>query len=108
VLTFSRVAACFEELERTSSRKQLTSLLAELLGQTGADEIAEVSYLLQGRVAPLFEPAVGSPKGGPVPNQQHEQGQHGLQFWHRWALRTPLTHYAGCATRRSSASKRIA
>src|SRR5207253_3423828 len=56
VLTFAVLAACFEELEHTSSRKQLTTLLADLLGQVGPDEIAEVSYLLQGRVAPLYEP----------------------------------------------------
>jgi DNA ligase-1 len=56
VLTFAALTACFEELERTSSRKQLTTLLADLLGQVDADEIAEVSYLLQGRVAPLYEP----------------------------------------------------
>lgn len=56
MLTFTALAACFEELEHTSSRKQLTTLLADLLGQVGPDEIAEVSYLLQGRVAPLYEP----------------------------------------------------
>src|SRR5450432_800101 len=56
MLTFAALAQCFEELEHTSSRKQLTTLLAELLGQVEADEIAEVSYLLQGRVAPLYEP----------------------------------------------------
>src|ERR1700749_1266648 len=56
MLTFATLAACFEQLEHTSSRKQLTSLLADLLGQVDADEIAEVSYLLQGRVAPLYEP----------------------------------------------------
>src|SRR5450432_4467872 len=56
MLTFAALAQCFEELEHTSSRKQLTTLLAELLGHVEADEIAEVSYLLQGRVAPLYEP----------------------------------------------------
>ena len=56
MLTFAALAATFEELERTSSRKQLTTLLADLLGQVDASEIAEVSYLLQGRVAPLYEP----------------------------------------------------
>src|ERR1700682_3382137 len=56
MLTFSVLAACFEELEHTSSRKELTRLLAELLARVDADEIAEVSYLLQGRVAPLYEP----------------------------------------------------
>jgi DNA ligase-1 len=56
MLAFAQLAACFEELEHTSSRKQLTTLLAELLSQVDADEIAEVSYLLQGRAAPLYEP----------------------------------------------------
>src|SRR5579859_7841011 len=56
MLSFATLAQCFEQLEHTSSRKQLTTLLAELLGQVDADEIAEVSYLLQGRVAPLYEP----------------------------------------------------
>jgi len=56
VLSFSVLAACFEELEHTSSRKQLTTLLADLLRNVGDDEIDEVAYLLQGRVAPLYEP----------------------------------------------------
>jgi DNA ligase-1 len=56
VLHFSTAAACFEALEQTSSRKQLTGFLADLLAQVGAEEIAEVSYLLQGRVAPLYQP----------------------------------------------------
>src|ERR1700681_4224967 len=55
MLSFAVLAQCFEQLEHTSSRKQLTTLLADLLGQVEADEIAEVSYLLQGRVAPLYE-----------------------------------------------------
>src|SRR6195256_6693421 len=56
MLSFATLAQCFEQLEHTSSRKQLTTLLAELLAHVEADEIAEVSYLLQGRVAPLYEP----------------------------------------------------
>src|SRR6266849_1864194 len=56
MLSFAVLAQCFEQLEHTSSRKQLTTLLAELLRQVEADEVAEVSYLLQGRVAPLYEP----------------------------------------------------
>src|SRR5438045_8035470 len=55
-IAFSRLAEAFEELERTSSRKQLTTILANLLRQVDADAIAEVVYLLQGRVAPLYEP----------------------------------------------------
>jgi DNA ligase-1 len=56
MLSFATLAQCFEQLEHTSSRKQLTTLLADLLAHVEADEIAEVSYLLQGRVAPLYEP----------------------------------------------------
>jgi DNA ligase-1 len=56
MLTFAVLAACFEEMEHTSSRKQLTTLLAELLANVDADEIAEVTYLIQGRVAPLYVP----------------------------------------------------
>src|SRR5713226_6230710 len=55
-IAFSGLAEAFEELERTSSRKQLTTILANLLRQVDADAIAEVAYLLQGRVAPLYEP----------------------------------------------------
>ncbi len=56
MLSFAALAQCFEQLEHTSSRRQLTTLLADLLRLVDADEIAEVSYLLQGRVAPLYEP----------------------------------------------------
>src|SRR5215218_2440440 len=55
-LSFATVAAAFEELEHTSSRKQLTAILANLLRAVHDSEIAQVAYLLQGRVAPLYEP----------------------------------------------------
>src|SRR4051794_4585381 len=55
-LPFATVAAAFEELEHTSSRKQLTAILANLLREVDASAIGEVAYLLQGRVAPLYEP----------------------------------------------------
>jgi DNA ligase-1 len=56
VVTFASLAETFEQLEHTSSRKQLTTLLADLLGRVSDEEIAQISYLLQGRVAPLYEP----------------------------------------------------
>src|SRR5206468_585251 len=55
-LSFATVAAAFEQLEQTSSRKQLTAILANLLREVDTGAIAEVAYLLQGRVAPLYEP----------------------------------------------------
>src|SRR6516164_3638375 len=55
-LPFRTLSDAFEKLEHTSSRKQLTSILADLLRQVDATAIAEVAYLLQGRVAPLYQP----------------------------------------------------
>src|SRR5689334_17354412 len=55
-LAFRTLAEAFEQLEHTSSRKQLTTILADLLRQVDAEAIGEVAYLLQGRVAPLYQP----------------------------------------------------
>lgn len=56
-MKFSQLAQYFEEIEKTSSRLQITHLLAELYKKLSADEIDKTIYLLQGRVAPLFESA---------------------------------------------------
>jgi DNA ligase 1 len=56
MLAFQTLADYFERLEQTTSRLQLISLLAELFAGVEADEIAQVSYLLQGRLAPFYEP----------------------------------------------------
>src|SRR5216683_2169448 len=42
MLSFAALAQCFEQLEHTSSRKQLTTLLAELLRQVEADDVGLV------------------------------------------------------------------
>jgi len=56
-LEFAELARAFEQLEKTSSRLALVTMLAELLRSiTSPDEIARVCYLLQGRIAPFFEP----------------------------------------------------
>jgi DNA ligase 1 len=53
---FSRLANTFEELERTSSRLTLIELLTQLFRSIEfPDEIEQVCYLVQGRVAPFFE-----------------------------------------------------
>lgn len=54
-LLFSDLAQTFDTLESTSSRKALTEQLAGLFERVSTDEVAQVSYLLQGRVAPLYE-----------------------------------------------------
>jgi len=52
---FARLAHTFEELERTSSRLALVGLLTELFRLVeGPEEIEQVCYLVQGRVAPFY------------------------------------------------------
>ncbi len=53
-MTFSELSTHLEQLERTTSRNEMTVLLAELFDKVSADEIGQVMYLLQGRVAPLY------------------------------------------------------
>lgn len=55
-MTFSILAQYFEKLETTSSRLALIDILADLFDKVKADEVGEVSYLIQGRVGPFFEP----------------------------------------------------
>lgn len=55
-MTFKKLAEYFEKLEGTSSRLSLIDILAELFKEVKLDEVAKVSYLIQGRVAPFFAP----------------------------------------------------
>jgi len=53
---FANLAHTFEELERTSSCLTLIELLTQLFRSIESpDEIEQVCYLVQGRVAPFFE-----------------------------------------------------
>src|SRR6266581_8811893 len=53
---FANLAHTFEELERTSSRLTLIELLTRLFRSIERpEEIEQVCYLVQGRVAPFFE-----------------------------------------------------
>ncbi len=54
-MKFSELAKYFEKIEETSSRITITVLLAELFKKLKDDEIDKAVYLLQGRVAPIFE-----------------------------------------------------
>lgn len=56
-MTFSTLAAYFDKLEETSSRLALIDILSELFTsvRTG-EQIEKICYLVQGRVAPFFEP----------------------------------------------------
>jgi DNA ligase-1 len=53
-LKFSVLAKCFEVLEGTSSRLEMTDILANLFKDCTTEEIDKVVYMLQGTVAPPF------------------------------------------------------
>lgn len=54
-MQFKDLALFFERIEKTSSRLAMTEILAELFKTVNTEEIDKVLYLLQGRVAPLYE-----------------------------------------------------
>lgn len=54
-MKFSDLAVFFQKIEKTSSRVEMTKILAELFQKLKEDEIDKTAYLLQGRVCPLFE-----------------------------------------------------
>ena len=54
-MEFARLAHTLEELEQTSSRLTLIELLTQLFRSIERlEEIEQVCYLVQGRVAPFF------------------------------------------------------
>ena len=55
-MTFSELAGYLDRMEATSSRNELVKLLAEIYQKSSADEIQPISYLIQGRLVPSFEP----------------------------------------------------
>src|SRR5579862_9605403 len=55
-LRFDELAASLDQLEGTSSRNELVRILAELYGRATPAEVAPISYLVQGRLAPFFVP----------------------------------------------------
>src|SRR3989344_607899 len=55
-MKFSTLAQYFEKLEATSKRLELVDILSKLFKEVKADEVGKICYLIQGRVAPFFEP----------------------------------------------------
>lgn len=55
-MKFSELATRLDQLEATSSRNELVRILSEVYSAVSADEIEPITYLLQGRLAPFFEP----------------------------------------------------
>ncbi len=55
-MTFASLCQYFHRIEQTSSRLEITEILSSLFRESSIQEISEICYLLQGRVAPLCEP----------------------------------------------------
>ena len=55
-MKFSTLAQYFEKLEATSKRLELIDILSKLFKESDSSEIGKICYLIQGRVAPFFEP----------------------------------------------------
>ncbi|MDQ3706267.1 MAG: ATP-dependent DNA ligase [Chloroflexota bacterium] len=53
-MPFGTLAATLEALEPVSGRTQMIAMLAEMLGQAGPQDIAQLVYLSQGRLLPDF------------------------------------------------------
>ncbi|MGB4051379.1 MAG: ATP-dependent DNA ligase [Methanoculleus sp.] len=57
-MKFATLASCFERLEATSSRNDMTTLLARLLAGASLDEIGTVCYFTLGDMGPGFSAAI--------------------------------------------------
>src|SRR5438105_71776 len=55
-MTFAELSGYLDRLESTRSRNELVKTLAELCAKTSPEEIQPLTYLIQGRLVPFFEP----------------------------------------------------
>src|SRR3989344_2661761 len=55
-MTFKALSGYDVKLEGTSKRRELIDILSKLFKESNAEEIGKICYLIQGRVAPFFEP----------------------------------------------------
>lgn len=55
-MDFHELAQVFAQIEATSLRNEKTRILAELYARLSAQEASAVSYLVMGRVTPLYDP----------------------------------------------------
>lgn len=54
-MLFKRLSEYFVQLDETTLRNKMTEILSSLFKEADAEEIGKLCYLLQGRVAPLYE-----------------------------------------------------
>src|ERR1700687_6177774 len=55
-MKFSELSGYLDQLEATRSRNELVRILSELYKACSVDEIEPITYLIQARLAPFFEP----------------------------------------------------
>ena len=55
-MKFSEFSKYLEKLEETSSRLALIDILSSLYKEVSDQEVKNITYLIQGRVAPFFAP----------------------------------------------------
>src|SRR5712672_1783414 len=55
-MKFSELSAYLDQLEATNSRNELVRILSELYKACSVEEIEPITYLIQGRLGPFFEP----------------------------------------------------
>jgi DNA ligase-1 len=55
-LKFADLAASLDRMEATNSRNELVRILSEVYRACSVDELEPITYLIQGRLAPFFEP----------------------------------------------------
>src|SRR6266581_2078460 len=55
-MKFAELAASLDRMEATTKRNELVAILSEVYGACTPDELRPITYLIQGRLAPFFEP----------------------------------------------------
>src|SRR3989338_5502696 len=55
-MTFEKFSQYFEKLDATTKRLELIDILSKLFKESKSGEVGNICYLIQGRVAPFFEP----------------------------------------------------
>ena len=57
-MLYSDLADTFDRLESTSSRLEMTTILADFFRDVDKDELRDIVYLCQGKLHPDFHPQV--------------------------------------------------
>src|SRR5260370_42588012 len=55
-MKFAELAANLDRMEATSERNELVSILSDVYRAAVPEELEPITYLIQGRLAPFFEP----------------------------------------------------